>query len=98
MPPRFDTKLKFHCAYLDTYWGMCTVAFAGVGILLMAEIPVYGIMEKLQRSYPNSHDELVEMPGIDLNWRMYQLSDSHRIPRCADYYWSDMTIQGAFIR
>ena len=46
---------------------MCTFDFVGVGIPLMAETPVYGIMEKLQSSYPNSHDEIFEILGIDLN-------------------------------
>ena len=73
-----DTKLNFHRAYLDCDWGMRTVAFAGAGVPLMADIPVYGMMEKLQNSYPDRRDELVEMLGIDLNWRMHQLSDGQR--------------------
>ena len=35
-------------------------------------------MERLQQSYPERRDELVEMLGIDLNWRMHQLSDGQR--------------------
>ena len=42
-----DTKINFHRAYLDTDWGMRKVPFAGVGIPLMAEIPIYGMMGKL---------------------------------------------------
>ena len=61
------TKLKFHSVYIYTDWGMRTVAFAGVGILLMADISVYGIMGKLQCSYPENCYELVEMLDIDLN-------------------------------
>ena len=44
----------------------------------MADIPVYKMMEKLQQSYPERRDELVEMLGINLNWRMHQLSDGQR--------------------
>jgi len=73
-----DTKLNFHRAYLDCDWGMRTVAFAGAGVPLMADIPVYGMMQRLQESYPERRDELVEMLGIDLNWRMHQLSDGQR--------------------
>lgn len=73
-----DTKLNFHRAYLDCDWGMRTVAFAGVGVPLMADIPVHGMMQRLQESYPERRDELVEMLGIDLNWRMHQLSDGQR--------------------
>ena len=35
-----DTKINFHCAYIDTNWGMCTGAFVGVGITLMTYITV----------------------------------------------------------
>lgn len=73
-----DTKLNFHRAYLDCDWGMRTVAFAGAGVPLMADIPVHGMMTKLQQTYPERRDELVEMLGIDLNWRMHQLSDGQR--------------------
>lgn len=73
-----DTKLNFHRAYLDCDWGLRTVAFAGAGVPLMADIPVHGMMTKLQNSYPERRDELVEMLGIDVNWRMHQLSDGQR--------------------
>jgi len=73
-----DTKLNFHRAYLDCDWGLRTVAFAGSGAPLMADIPVHKMMEKLQQSYPERREELVEMLGIDLNWRMHQLSDGQR--------------------
>mmetsp|Transcript_7999 Transcript_7999/g.10222 ORF Transcript_7999/g.10222 Transcript_7999/m.10222 type:complete len:342 (+) Transcript_7999:192-1217(+) len=73
-----DTRLNFHRAYLDCDWGMRTVAFAGCGVPLMADIPVHGMMVKLQESFPERRDELVEMLGIDLNWRMHQLSDGQR--------------------
>ena len=64
---------------------MHPVAFLGVGIMLMADIPVYGMMEKLQHSYPNRCDELVEMMGIYLNWIMNQLSNGQRRQTCSDY-------------
>jgi CCR4-NOT complex subunit CAF16 len=73
-----DTKLNFHRAYLDCDWGMRTVAFAGTGVPLMADIPVHKMMERLQATYPERRDELVEMLGIDLHWRMHQLSDGQR--------------------
>merc|ERR1719261_2471019 len=73
-----DTKLNFHRAYLDCDWGMTSIAFVGAGVPLMADIPVHAMMERLQQSYPERRDELVEMLGIDLNWRMHQLSDGQR--------------------
>jgi CCR4-NOT complex subunit CAF16 len=73
-----DTKLNFHRAYLDCDWGMRTVAFAGGAVPLMADIPVHGMMERLQASYPERREELVDMLGIDLDWRMHQLSDGQR--------------------
>jgi len=73
-----DTKLNFHRAYLDCAWGMTSVAFASSGVPLMADIPVHAFMEKLQKSYPERRDELVEMLQINPNWRMNELSDGQR--------------------
>ena len=73
-----DTRLNFHRAYLDCDWGMRTVAFVGGAVPFMADIPVHQMMEKLQASYPERRDELIDMLGIDLNWRMHQLSDGQR--------------------
>ena len=93
-----DTRLNFHRAYLDTDWGMRKVDFTGFGIPLMSDTLVHGMMEKLQRSCPKRHDELVEMLGIYPNCRMHQLRGGHRRHMCADSYWSDTTVQDAFIR
>ena len=76
---------------------MRTVSFADVGVPLMSYIPVYGVMEKLQSSYPKRRDDLVEILGIYLNWRMHQLSEAQRRQTFAYYDWSDTTIQGDFI-
>lgn len=73
-----DTKLNFHRTSLDCDWGMRTVAFVGCSVPLMADIAVHKMMEKLQSDYPERRDELVELLGIDLDWRMHQLSDGQR--------------------
>ena len=73
-----DTRLNFHRAYLDCDWGMRTVAFVGSAVPLMADIAVRNMMEKLQSSYPDRRDELITMLGINLDWRMHQLSDGQR--------------------
>ena len=73
-----DTRLNFERAYLDTDWGMRTVAFAGYGCPLQADIPVHSMMTKLQDEYPERRDHLVKLLGIDLNWRMHQVSDGQR--------------------
>jgi CCR4-NOT complex subunit CAF16 len=73
-----DTRLNFHRAYLDCDWGMRTVAFVGGGIPFMADIPVHQMMEKLQQSYPERRDELIDLLGINIHWRMHQLSDGQR--------------------
>lgn len=57
---------------------MTSIAFVGASVPLMADIPVHKMMERLQASYPERRDELVEMLGIDLNWHMHQLSDGQR--------------------
>ena len=73
-----DTRLNFERSYLDTDWGMKTVAFAGYGCPLQADIPVSGMMTKLQEEYPDRRDELLDLLGIDINWRMHQVSDGQR--------------------
>ncbi|OEU20138.1 P-loop containing nucleoside triphosphate hydrolase protein [Fragilariopsis cylindrus CCMP1102] len=73
-----ETKLNFHRAYLNTDWGMTSMAFVGASVPLCADIPVRKMMEKLQNSYPERRDELVRMLGIDLDWHMHQLSDGQR--------------------
>eukprot|EP01031_Cornospumella_fuschlensis_P036256 gene36256-43982_t len=47
-----DTRLNFERSYLDTDWGMKTVAFAGYGCPLQADIPVHGMMTRLQQEFP----------------------------------------------
>jgi CCR4-NOT complex subunit CAF16 len=73
-----DTRLNFERAYLDTDWGMRTVAFAGYGCPLQADIPVHGMMKKLQEDHPERREELIRLLGIDVNWRMHQVSDGQR--------------------
>ena len=60
-----DTRLNFERSYLDTDWGMRTVAFAGYGCPLQADIPVHGMMTKLQNDYPERRDELLKLLRID---------------------------------
>ena len=43
-----------------------------------ADIPVFGMMQKLQEEYPSRRDELLELLGVDLKWRMHQVSDGQR--------------------
>ena len=73
-----DTMLNFERSYLDTDWGMRTVAFAGYGCPLQADIPVHGMMSKLQKEFPERREELIKMLGIDPEWRMHQVSDGQR--------------------
>ncbi len=60
-----DTRLNFERSYLDTDWGMRTVAFAGYGCPLQADIPVHGMMTKLQSEYPERREELLKLLRID---------------------------------
>lgn len=73
-----STQLNFERSYLDTDWGMRTVAFAGYGCPLQADIPVHGMMKQLQSEHPERRDELLDLLGIDPNWRMHQVSDGQR--------------------
>jgi len=45
---------------------MRTVAFAGYGCPLQADIPVHGMMQKLQEEYPERRDLLIKLLGVDL--------------------------------
>ena len=36
------------------------------------------MMEKLQEQYPDRRNELIDVLGIDVNWRMHQVSDGQR--------------------
>ena len=60
-----DTRLNFERSYIDTDWGMRTVAFSGYGCPLQADIPVYSMMERLQEEYPDRRDELIKLLGIN---------------------------------
>lgn len=73
-----DMKLNQDRAYLDTNWGMRTVAFAGYGVPLQADIPVTSMMSALQAEFPERRDLLIDILGIDVNWRMHQVSDGQR--------------------
>ena len=73
-----DMKLNLCRAHLDTQWGMRTVAFAGYGCPLQADIRVGSMMQKLQEEFPERRSELVELLGIDLEWRMHMVSDGQR--------------------
>ena len=54
---------------------MRTVAFAGYGCPLQADIPVFGMMQKLQEEYPERRDELIKLLGVDPQWRMHQVAN-----------------------
>jgi len=73
-----DLKLNTERAYLNTDWGLTTVAFAGYGCPLQADIEVGTMMKKLQEAFPERRDTLVELLGIDLKWRMHAVSDGQR--------------------
>lgn len=73
-----DMSLNQTRAFMDTNWGLTTVAFAGYGCPLMADIEVRGMMSQLQSEWPERRSLLIDLLGIDLNWRMHQVSDGQR--------------------
>lgn len=48
------------------------------GCPLQADIAVHSMMKQLQADYPERREELIDMLGIDVNWRMHQVSDGQR--------------------
>lgn len=73
-----DLGLNMTRAYMDTNWGMRTVAFAGYGVPLQSDISVSDMMKKLQSDFPERRDRLVEILGINGEWRMHMVSDGQR--------------------
>lgn len=64
-------------AFLGNNWSR-TVAFAASNVAYQCDIPVRDMMSKLQRDYPERRDMLVKLLGVDLDWRMHQVSDGQR--------------------
>jgi len=70
--------LNHQRAFLASDWGRRTVAFSGHGMPLQADIVVREMMMDLQKQFATRRDELVSLLGINLDWRMHQLSDGQR--------------------
>lgn len=64
-------------AFLGNNWSR-TVAFAASNVAYQCDIPVKDMMSKLQQQYPERRDMLVKLLGVDMNWRMHQVSDGQR--------------------
>ena len=73
-----DLSLNLQRTVLDTEWGMRTVAFAGYGVPLQADIRVGSMMANNQKQYPERAAELTTLLGINPDWRMHQVSDGQR--------------------
>ena len=73
----FDTSLNLLRAYLATDWGRKTVAFSGVSSMSV-DIAVREMMADTQAQFLPRRAQLVELLGVDLDWRMHQLSDGQR--------------------
>ena len=74
----YDTSLNNVRAYLSGDWGRRTVAFTGHGCALQADIGVSEMMRDAQATHAARRDMLAALLGVDLNWRMHQLSDGQR--------------------
>ncbi|CAM9524766.1 unnamed protein product [Ectocarpus sp. 12 AP-2014] len=72
-----DTILNKHRSFLSMDWGMRTISFAGHGVPLQADIAVGDMMKKDQERYPERREELLNLLGVDPNWRMHQASKTH---------------------
>lgn len=74
----YDTSLNNVRAYLAGDWGRRTVAFTGHGCALQADVGVSEMMKDTQTAYLERRDFLADLLGVDLTWRMHQLSDGQR--------------------
>lgn len=73
VPSSHRTDLVAHVFTFSSCLGL-----PGYGVPLQADIPVTGMMTKLQNAYPERRDELMNLLGIDPNWRMHRVSDGQR--------------------
>jgi CCR4-NOT complex subunit CAF16 len=64
-------------AYLGNNWSR-TVAFAASNVAYQCDIPVREMMTKLQAEFPERRDRLVKLLGINMDWRMHEVSDGQR--------------------
>lgn len=78
-------KSSFHTTALNTHrvlmasdWGRRTVAFQGFGMAHQADIAVGDLLKDMQEEHRERRDELVRLLGVDLTWRMHQVSDGQR--------------------
>jgi len=55
-----------------------TVAFAASNVAYECDIPVRDMQKKLQRENPERAAKLINLLGINLDWRMHQVSDGQR--------------------
>lgn len=74
----YDNTLNNVRAFLAGDWGRRTVAFTGHGCALQADIGVNEMMKDQQAAYIERRDFLATLLGVDLEWRMHQLSDGQR--------------------
>lgn len=73
-----DTALNLERQYVNNEWGMRTVAFAGSMVAHQADIPVSGMMTALQAEFPERREMLLDLLGVNPNWRMHKVSDGQR--------------------
>lgn len=71
----FDNTIQR--AYLATDWGRSASGFNSSSPL-QADIAVSEMLSHLQTKYADRRDMFVDLLGIDLEWRMHQLSDGQR--------------------
>lgn len=73
-----DTTLNFERVYMGCDWGRRTVAFAGYGCPIQADVKVSDMMKDVQAAFPERKAMLVKLLGVNLEWRMHQVSDGQR--------------------
>mmetsp|Transcript_116289 Transcript_116289/g.282219 ORF Transcript_116289/g.282219 Transcript_116289/m.282219 type:complete len:394 (+) Transcript_116289:224-1405(+) len=77
-PSFHTTALNNRRVLMASDWGRRTVAFQGFGMAHQADIAVGDMLKDLQTEHRGRRDELVRLLGVDLTWRMHQVSDGQR--------------------
>lgn len=67
-------KLESNICRASHYFWLFFILHAGHGVPLQADIAVGDMMKKDQERFPERREELLNLLGVDPNWRMHQVN------------------------
>ena len=76
--PFRETSSNFDIAFINNDWGTQTVAFTVYNVPLQSSLKVKEMMVKLNKTYPERNQELIDVLGINEEWAMNAISEGQR--------------------